>query len=230
MLGKAALLAAVLAVSVAALGQAPDPKPVPPVAPAPRAVEKTGFERRFEFLGQIAKRKNGARLYARIKEVTPATLTIQWAIDYDGPRGSLVILTPTFDKNGINTLMPHQAGFRFFAEGAGGAVMQMNYENNPRALDGFPLVGQGAGQWMPKEYYLTIDKGKPATGVATASLKTVVAGFKDKYPDGAKQPPTNLMVQFHHGPYDRAEHIDMDAWTGDLYAEPMRIAPEHIGW
>jgi hypothetical protein len=61
-----------------------------------------------------------------------------------------------------------------------------------------------------------------------APWKKLVEAFKRDTSEALVKPPRNMSVQFYHRPYDRAEHINMDAWTGALYTEPVRLEPK--GW
>ena len=156
-------------------------------APAP-AKPKTEFERRWESVTNNGKRVNGARLTAKVKEYTAEKLVLEWSIDYDGPRSPLVIITPTYEEG--RTLMPLTAGIEFFAEGSDGNLVMQYHVNVPRTLDGMIY---STAQYKPKEFYLTVPKGKPVTGTAEAPFARVVANFKHANPKTMVQAPRNML-------------------------------------
>jgi hypothetical protein len=210
-----------LLVLAALAGTVPLAFPNRNAVPVPKS--RTEFEEYWDSARQQGKRRNGARITATVEKQTAELLVIRWSIDYEGPRSPLVILTPTLDNG--KSLMRWQAGFRFNAEGSDGKVYQQYFTSAPRTPDGKVMLMMT--EYRDKSEYLIIPKDKPASGTAEAPFKLAEA-YKRDFPKAMTSAPKNLFVQFYHGPYDRAEQLGVDAWTGNLITEPIRLEPK--GW
>jgi hypothetical protein len=168
------------------------------------------FNELIKRLPDAQQRMNGAKLtigYATISGKGDGRgLTVDWSIDYTGPRPPLAILTPTFDWPTCG-----QTKLYFVRKDDAGKArpfwLATETHDGPGPPDGPPFsVSRG---------------GKPVSGVFTVPIRLVrKAGGRDV---DAKGP---LHLQVLHQPTDRGFRGgkgDLDAWTGGLWSNPLDI-------
>ncbi|MEQ8785246.1 MAG: hypothetical protein RIC55_03070 [Pirellulaceae bacterium] len=168
---------------------------------------------------QAAVRVNGARLRITVDgkgKLDPATtapldpgppVAVHWSIDYDGPRPPLTILKPTLKPAGHA-----QTRLVFFLIAADGEGYPVTIAASPPNIPGIFL--------SDKDDFVTIEPKETARGAITVSWSRVWTAAQDRWPGQfAAGDPRAVYVQLRHGPTDRAEHLGLDAWTGQLQTE-----------
>jgi hypothetical protein len=133
-------------------------------------------------------------------------IQIEWILDYTGPRPPLIILEPSLEKktSGQTTAI-------FYAEGKDQKIYEFRLES-PAPM----ILGGGDGS------FLTVEKGKTATGKLKVSANLLLGDYKTHWPKAfAAGTPAVLHVQLLHKPYLRGN--DLDAWTGELYTAVLKV-------
>lgn len=84
----------------------------------------------------------------------------------------------------------------------------------------------------PADIFLTVEKGKTASGVIRITLAEVKKQLLANYPaQFGDKPPAALYVQLFHHPLERGEHDGLDAWIAGtsttsglgLYSAPIKV-------
>lgn len=163
---------------------------------------------------KYAGRKNGVLLQAKaeVKKEGAVVLLIHWSIDYAGPRFPLHILEPSLNVGSYN-----QTYLLFFPVDDKGI-------SHPVAIH--PGVHDGPSM-ASKEAFLSVKRGEVARGTIELPLTTVKNAVRLKHPEVfSKFAPLQLYVQLRHTPYERGDTWGLDAWTGKLQSELLRIPLE----
>jgi hypothetical protein len=203
-----ALLAAAIAAPCASL-QEPQGKKGPD--PAPKQDFRGPNREFYKGRSTLAKRGFGVLLQATAKAAAkpnaPDEITIQWTLDYTGPRPPLIILEPTLERE-----TEGQTAALFYAEGPDQKVYTYQVDSPS------PVILTG----VPDKWFLTVDKGKAATGRISIPAVKVRIGFQATWPEIFGETPPVLHVQLWHKPRFRGG--DMDAWTGELFSPVLGLA------
>jgi hypothetical protein len=151
-----------------------------------------------------------------------------WTLRYDGPRSPLVIVKPSLEiPSGVQTFVLLHAAPAGKDYGYSYATFSPLFEQEK------PLAA-GIGCCLPfppllkfkksKDDFLFIPSGKQVRGCIQVSLREMKALFLRAYPGefDRKRAPT-LFADVHYRPYDRAEDLSLDAWTGDLTTGPLVV-------
>lgn len=169
------------------------------------------FQKWLDLVEQGSRRQvNGARLRVHSK-VEDGIIKINWTLEYYGPRPPLTILKPVFPRgcNGGATFV------RVFAEGQPPNIplVRLNQQDCP------------AGPWFADiDSFITIEKDKKVSGEIDLLVTTVKAKLIKEWPELFDGPaPPVLYLQFHHQPRDRGEDHGLDAWTGNLDSQVMKL-------
>ncbi len=178
-------------------------------------------------------RKNGVTLTVRTnapKMLGDKVVELFWTLRYDGPRSPLVIVNPSLDlPSGMQTIV------RLYAAPPG-KEYGFAYAYASRWYEEVKLPDPGIGCCTPfritplstfrksKEHFLVIPAGKRVSGSILLPLKEMKEFFLREFPrefDGKRAPRLFAEVRYH--PSDRAEDLNLDAWTGDLTTGPLRV-------
>ncbi|MCI0699597.1 MAG: hypothetical protein L0241_00730 [Planctomycetia bacterium] len=150
-----------------------------------------------------------------------------WTLTYTGPRSPLIILEPSLTHPSMG-----QTYVRFFAfpkdakQGRAAAHISPTYWDLQKPGEFPPKLEDLRKQWK----FVTIEKGKSATGTTTFPVETLKKRLLTEYPkEFVADTPPELWVKFFHRPSDRAEFKSLDAWTGELWT-PILTVPELKGW
>jgi hypothetical protein len=168
------------------------------------------FDELIKRLPDAQKRENGAKLTIANAAISgqgeARRFTLDWSIDYTGPRPPLVILTPTFQWPTHG-----QTKLYFVRRGEAGKA-------KPFWVATVTEDGPGPGGRPP----FSISKdGKPV-----ASLLFVPIRLLRKAADRDVDTAEPLYVQMLHQPTDRGlwgGKDDLDAWTGTLWSNPLQV-------
>ena len=170
-----------------------------------------------EMLKVKDKRVNGVKLTIEtyVDEGPKYRIGVRWFLDYDGPRGNLIILAPTLDR-----ITYGQTTLFFFATGKSGKTYVWREESSVGNLG--PLPVDAHKDWFAS--CPSIEGMRDYTDdiiVVPGDLRRV---FRKRYPnefDPGIAPP--LYVIMLHCPKDRGEHLGLDAWTGQLPTAMSKI-------
>jgi hypothetical protein len=176
-------------------------------------------------------RKNGVTFTVRThapKVLGDKIVELFWTLRYDGPRSPLVIVNPSLDlPSGMQTsvmlyAVPQGKDYAFAY-----AKFSPWYEENKVPESGigcclpfgpFPVFKKS------KEHFLFVLSGKQVSGSILIPLKEMKELFLRQYPGefDRKRAP-RLFAEVLYRPSDRAEDLNLDAWTGDLDTGPLLI-------
>jgi hypothetical protein len=198
---------ALCAVCCLGLGTAPaaDEKPAPPF----------DIDKFVKGRSELARRVNGVLLQATVtvaKQGFGEEVNIKWTLDYDGPRPPLIILRPT-----LKDMTSEQTAAVFYAVGKDRNLYE--YAMKSPHLDGFVPTGSQ----LLKGAFLTLEKGKTATGVLPVPAGKIGGYYRDHWPKQFDDKPPLLYLQLRHKPYDRGLLDNLDAWTGELLAPVVKV-------
>jgi hypothetical protein len=190
---------------------------------------------------------NGVELAIELKGVPNKETTdieVAWNITYAGPRPPLIIVQPTLELSTAQTMIfiyaaPKGKDYAF-------AFTVKSPEEIP-GLTRFLVDPYGVKKQLPeyrlqapfrptelvlrsKDWFVTAPAGKIAKGVLTVSGAKLKEHLTRSFPGefDPKQPP-RLFLELHHLPFDRGEHFNFDAWTGQLYI-PVNAVPALPKW
>ena len=180
-------------------------------APAAGAPKQDPF---YEIRSSLHRRTNGVRLVAAasVSGTDAGTIEIKWSLDYEGPRPPLVILAP-----GLENATNGQTQVLVYAQVKGGKRADAHEMTlgSPVQLDIF---------WVPKDWFLTVEKGKTATGAIPIRVSDIRKFFVKNWPERFKEdPPPEVRIQMVHKPTERGQEYALDAWTGELYSAVVPI-------
>ena len=164
--------------------------------------------------------RNGVRLRATkaemMMEKDQAMMRLHWAIDYEGERWPLVILTPS-----LRNPTKGQTHVGLLAAGKDGKAYRWTKVSPtppPDFSSPFPK--------LQKEWFTRIEKGK---GTAEGTIELSLSRFKQlllkERPaqfDERKAPA--IYVWLEHEPVERGRELELDAWTGFSMAAPVKLA------
>lgn len=189
-------------------------------ADPPTAQPQTAMERQTAYLSELSRRTNGAALRVRLLEQTAKELVFEWTLDYAGPRDGMFILSPVCGPGG--KLTPLCSAFRIHAATLRGEVQQISIANTPRDQFGgiLPSANQG---YRHRADYLQVARNGVAKGKVRLNLAECLNAFADLREEFKQTSPRTIMLQFYHQPDNRAEKYDLDAWTGDLFSNPLTV-------
>lgn len=187
-------------------------------AEEPKPKAKDPFEEHLAQLKELSKRANGVLLRATA-EVKDDQITIQWTLDYEGPRSPLIIQKPMYPGNTWNA-----TSIRIAVRGPNSEVVSLSFVAN--------WGGPGPAPLLKTDDYITVEKGKTATGKVSLAVADVKARLMKDFPKVSERMlPTEVVVQFLHLPTQRGEQFGLDAWTagtslrlGGLYSLPMKVS------
>jgi hypothetical protein len=176
-------------------------------------------------------RKNGVTFTVRTnapKMLGDKIIELFWTLRYDGPRSPLVIVNPSIElPSGMQTVV------MLYAVPAGKAYAFPYAKFSPLYEMEKPLAA-GIGCCLPfaplpkikksKDHFLSVPSGKQVSGSIRIPLKEMKEQFLQAFPgesDGKRAPRLFAEVRYH--PNDRAEDLNLDAWTGDLTTGPLLV-------
>lgn len=143
---------------------------------------------------------------------------IHWTLDYTGFRQPLIVQKPTYPE------YSYDATSLFFILRGGKNPASPNV-----GLRGEP-PGAHAPARAPKELFITVEKGKEASGLIKVPLAEVKKQVLDKWPEYTTDKlPIELYVQMLHFPKERGDDLNLDAWTAGgsfrsgLFSAPVKI-------
>jgi hypothetical protein len=212
-----------------------DAEPVAvPVAPMPRAVEDTRRKRLFvESRAMPADsnevhESNGVEFAVNLKVRRLAStgrdvIDFHWRMGYTGPRPPLIVLEPSLTET-----WPGTTQVTVYAFPKGSKEGRMERFETPAPADhaeiGWALRGP------PKHWFVTIKKGKTATGTVPLAVADIKELLRSRYPsEFSETVPPKLYVELVHEPNDRGGHYDLDAWTGRLSTRTLEV-PDLTSW
>jgi len=141
-------------------------------------------------------------------------LRVHWAIEYTGKRWPLVILEPSLDRD-----TDRQTRLAILARGKSGEGYSWTAHSR-RPVGVYLFESHSELDWfleVPKE------AGK-AEGVIELDFDEAKNRFVKQMPDEFSADVTPaLYVRLHHRPRDRAEHLQLDAWAGELSARAIKV-------
>ena len=168
----------------------------------------------YEIRSSLNRRTNGVKLVATasVSKTDAGTIEIKWSLDYEGPRPPLAILAPGLENatNGQTQVIVYAQ----VKEGKRVDAHEMTLRS-PTQLDIF---------WVPKEWFLTVEKGKTAAGAIQICVSDIKKFFLNNWPERFKEgPPPEVRIQLVHKPTERGQEYALDAWTGELYSAVVPI-------
>ena len=165
----------------------------------------------YKARSSLSRRLNGAKLVATaaVSGADADKIEIRWSLDYEGPRPPLVILTPS-----LSLATDGQTEVIVYAQPKGGKPHEMRLRA-PIQPDKF---------WVPKDWFLTVEKGKTAQGLIEVRVAEVKEFFVKNWPERFKEgPPPQVRIQLAHNPTERGQAHGLDAWTGELCSAVVLI-------
>ena len=191
----------------------------------PKSVANDDFEKVLGELRESARRVDGVQLAITAEIKSDPThkidmIHIKWTLDYTGPRPPLVIQKPMYPEHSYEATR-----IRVMAPGKSRLVPTVHLEciaSTPHLRHlYFPV---------PAKIFVTIDKGKTASGLITVPMGAVKYElFRRWAKEIGDAPPAALYVQLLHFPKQRGEELNLDAWTAGtstgsgLYSAPVKV-------
>jgi hypothetical protein len=214
-------------------GEASQPGPAgkgkqPPKSNKAERIEIGIFERDAKE-AQVA-RRNGVTFTVRAnapRMLGDKLIELFWTIEYSGPRSPLVIIKPQLDVTGGGQTMA-----LFYAKPPGkdharvyGMVSLVEWE--PLVPDGgicLPFRQSFPGRKISRDWFLSVPSGKKVSGSIVVAVRPIKDFLMGRYPKefDAKRTPT-FFIDLSYTPFDRAEDLNLDAWTGDLTPGPLVV-------
>lgn len=141
-------------------------------------------------------------------------LRVFWRIAYTGKRWPLVILEPSLDRE-----TEGQTKLSIIAVGKSGQA----YRWVIRSLT-YPKI-QGVKEDSKLEWFREVPKeAGAAEGTIEVDLEPIREVFVKRLPKEFSAAVTPKMyIQLVHQPFDRGEHLHLDAWIGYLSAGPREV-------
>lgn len=225
----------------------PDAMPPPAPAPAPKAKEPAAprevapmprdtletkvWRAHYEQAGKQEDSRpyahNGVEwsVKAKMRRLTSGAevIDLNWSIKATSPRSPLIILEPSLDNaNGETT----KADVFAFPKGSDrGRAITLTTEQPP-----FWATWWGGREPLTREWFLTVERGKTATGTMSIAVSQIKRELLTFYPaEFSEAVPPKLYVVVQHNPLDRGSWYDLDAWTGALASDILDI-PELTKW
>jgi hypothetical protein len=141
-------------------------------------------------------------------------LKVEWALEYKGERWPLVILEPSLFRP-----TAHQTSLEIVAKGKSGKGYACTC-SSPESPGAAFFEVSSRKDWFIK---VTKEKGK-VEGSMEIDISEVRSQLLEEYPDEFdKEFKQDLYLQFYHQPIDRAKHLDLDAWTGEILSPPAKV-------
>jgi hypothetical protein len=204
------------------------------VAPPPRDVEFTRVHRGF--FAERAKPPDKGWLYENNGVEWRVTLKVRrlvssgrdvidfdWSIVYTGPRHPLIILQPSLTESWPGATKAHLYAFPAGSD-VGRRIVFETPDYQPGGIGRLILDGS------PRTWFLTVRKGRTATGTDTVSAAEVKKELLDKYPtEFSETRPPKLYAEFTHDTEERGLHHKFDAWTGFLQSAILDV-PDLKKW
>jgi len=157
-------------------------------------------------------RVGGVLLSARVAPASSARdnlISLAWTLHYDGPLESVTIL-----ELGLARPTSGQTAVTLVAEGKNGKACSISLRSPAAA----------GVRSAPAEAFLRILRNGEANGSLELDLADVKASFRKAWPGLFESVPPPLALQLIHKPSDRGEDRGLNAWTGTLQSQVIRIS------
>jgi len=164
---------------------------------------------------------------------------IKWELRYSGPRSPLIITQPSLTLTTNSTMVfmhavPKNSNYVWTAlvhspiEDVAGAVVIDAYSEETKLPPDPNWMGPIADPtWRTrvKEFFIEVPKHGARNGTMRVSGAKLKKLFTKNTRDLTSQEAPNMYITVRHFPCDRGEDFNLDAWTGSLTTETLKVAP-----
>lgn len=196
-------------------GKAQEPV-APQLPPNGLAALRASLEDRIHVSDLPLRREHGVQLrgsYDIHRTKNDIEIRIHWELDYLGPRAPLIIHRPSLEPaSGCQTMV------EFFP-------VAVKINDCPITFSRPVVEGRLRSQ---RKSFLKLQLGEVARGTITVKASDFWQELRKRWPKHLGQEPKLLFAVLTHMPRDRGEHLDLDAWTGDLHTRRMEIGLEDL--